>query len=195
MEQSCSPKNQSLCPSDAQRFDASMDDLCQRLARDVDSAFPDLVEVFSDDLYSGLRRLQPNDAEDLTQETLIRAYHALKGYDRKRIRALKLRSWVWTIALNLGRNHARNFARRPTAVRLEDHHILSSTDPDPVDDQAWDGRLGALSLIQRKTITLRYIVGLSNSEIADSLNRPLGTVKADIHRGLRRLRMTMEQET
>lgn len=170
-------------------------ELCQRLAQDVDTAFPEVIAMLSEDLYSGLRRLQPNDAEDLTQEALIRAYHALKGYDAKRIRALKLRSWVWTIALNLGRNHARNKARRPTPVPLEDHHAVSSVDPDPTDDRAWDERLGTLSPIQRKTVTLRYVVGLSNNEIADALDRPLGTVKADIHRGLRRLRTTMEQET
>lgn len=169
-----------------------MNDVCQRLAKDVDGVFPEVVEVMRNDLYSGLRRLQPNDAEDLTQETFIRAYRSLKEYPPQRIRQLQLRGWLWTIALNLGRNHARDRARRPIPVALVDRH--KTEDPELPDTEAWDRRFRSLSVVQRQAVVLRHVVGLGTEEIAAVLDRPVGTVKADIHRGLVRLRTIMENE-
>lgn len=170
-----------------------MDDLCRRLATDLDAGFPDLVEHLSSDVYSGLRRLAgPSEAEDLTQETFIRAYRALAGYDPDRIRSLQLRGWIWTIALNLGRNHARDRARRPTPVELEDR--LGMEDAEPPDSRAWDRRLSALSSPQRRAVVLRHVVGLDYDEIARATGRAVGTVKSDVHRGLERLRRLMEEE-
>lgn len=170
-----------------------MNDLCQRLAADLDDGFPDLVETLSSDVYSGLRRLTgPTDAEDLTQETFIRAYRALEGYDPDRIRRLQLRGWIWTIALNLGRNHARDRARRPTPVELEDR--IGVEDTEPPDSEAWDRRLAALPAVQRRAVVLRHVVGLDYDEIAEATGRAVGTVKSDVHRGLERLRRLMEDE-
>lgn len=171
-----------------------MDELCHRLAVDLDGAFPDLVTALSDDVYSGLRRLAgADDAEDLTQETFIRAYRALDGWDPERIKALKLRGWVWTIALNLGRNHARDRARRPTPVSLEDRFGVD--DAEPADSVAWDKRLARLSPPQRRAVVLRHVVGLDYEEIAVATDRPEGTVKSDVYRGLERLRRLMEEES
>lgn len=171
-----------------------MDELCQRLADDLDRAYPDVVEALSDDVYSGLRHLAgPHDAEDLTQETFIRAYRALAGYDSDRIRTLKLRGWIWTIALNLGRNHARDRARRPTPVELEDRFGVD--DPEPPDSAAWEHRLSQLGPTQRRAVLLKYVVGLDYTEISIAMLRPEGTVKSDVHRGLEKLRRVMEEET
>jgi RNA polymerase sigma-70 factor (ECF subfamily) len=131
------------------------------------------------------------EAEDLTQETFIRAYRALGGYDAERIRGMDLRPWMWTIAMNLGRNHLRDRARRPTYVELDD---TGADDPEPMDDAAWDRRLAALSPAQRTAVVLRHVAGLGISEISKVTGRPEGTVKADVHRGLSRLRETMKRE-
>lgn len=170
-----------------------MDELCRRLAADLDAAFGDLVETMSSEVYSGLRRLAgADDAEDLTQETFIRAYRALNGYGADRIRRLRLRGWVWTIALNLGRNHARDRARRPTPVLLEDRFGVE--DPEPADSGEWDRRLAALPPAQRRAVVLRHVVGLEYHEIAEATDRAEGTVRSDVHRGLERLRREMEKE-
>ncbi|MFP5332139.1 MAG: RNA polymerase sigma factor [Acidimicrobiia bacterium] len=168
-----------------------MEDLCNRLADDVDAAFPDLVACVRDDLYSGLLRMHGAEAEDLAQETLIRAYRALRGYDADRIRALRLRPWLWTIALNLGRNHARDQARRPRPVELEDRHPVS--DPEPHDSVVWDGWLRRLPPAQRRAVVLRHVVDLSYADIAEITGRPEGTVKADVSRGLTKLRSIVEE--
>lgn len=169
-----------------------MDELCARLARDLDGSFGDFVGAVRDDLYSGLRRLHGPDAEDLAQEALIRAYRALADYDAERIRALQLRPWIWTIALNLGRNRLRDRARRPTPVVLEDRY--PTEDPEPLDTTAWDARLAQLPPAQRRAVVLRHVVDLPYPEIAEVLGRPEGTVKADVNRGLTRLRRILEEE-
>lgn len=169
-----------------------MVELCNRLAVDLDGTFEDLVVAIRDDLYSGLRRMHGHEGEDLAQEALIRAYQALAGYDPARIRQLRLRPWIWTIALNLGRNRIRDNARRPVPVPLEDRH--GTDDPEPPDTAAWDARLEQLPLAQRRAVVLRHVVDLSYSEIAEATGRPEGTVKADVSRGLARLRTIMQEE-
>jgi RNA polymerase sigma-70 factor (ECF subfamily) len=172
-----------------------MDELTSQLARDLDQAFPLVVEVMGSQLFWGLRRIcgDHQDAEDLTQETFIRAYRALGGYDADRVRSLQLRPWLWTIAMNLGRNHIRDRSRRPTYVELSTE--AATDDPEPVDSAAWDRRLSGLSEAQRRAVVLRHVVGLGTAEIAIATGRPEGTVKADIHRGLARLRQILEEET
>lgn len=171
-----------------------MDEINQSLAGDLDRAFPAVVDTMGTKLYWGLRRVSGShqEAEDLTQETLIRAYQALTGYDRDRIASLRLEPWLWTIALNLGRNHLRDRARRPTLVGLEETGV---SDPEPIDSRAWDRRLSGLSAPQRTAVVLRHVVGLGIEEICEITGRPAGTVKADIHRGLNRLKTILEEET
>jgi RNA polymerase sigma-70 factor (ECF subfamily) len=170
-----------------------MDDMIATLAADLDGGFPALVASAGPGLYWGLRRMcgDHQEAEDLTQETFIRAYRALGDFDRRRFEELKLSSWLWTIALNLGRNHLRNRSRRPTLVEIPDQ---GHDDAEPPDTAAWDARFSDLPASQRRAVVLRHVVGLGIAEIAEATGRPEGTVKADIHRGLERLRRVMEQE-
>ncbi len=172
----------------------SMDDLKRRLSRDLDSSFPDLVQATQTKLYWGLRRItgDPHHAEDLTQETMIRAYKALQGYDPPRIRNLKVDAWMWTIALNLGRNHLRDRSRRPTLVEAKSEPV--SHDPELPDSRLWADRLDHLSSAQRQAVVLRHVVGLGIQEIAEATGRPEGTCKADIHRGLEKLKTLVEAE-
>ena len=174
-----------------------------RLARDLDDAFPTLVEEFADGLYSGVRRLAPGraDAEDLVQETFLRAYRALGSYGPERIRSLKLSPWLWTIALNLCRSAARRRTRRVTEVALE---AASGTATSPDDTAAdavtasmeavWRSRLDALSTAQRTAVVLRHVVDLPYADIAEVTGRPIGTTKADVHRGIEQLRRLMADE-
>ncbi len=171
-----------------------MDDLNDALARDLDGSFGAVVTGMGPQLFWGLRRMcgSHQEAEDLTQETFIRAYRALSGYEPGRIEEIALRPWLWTIAMNLGRNHVRDRSRRPTYVELTVE--TGAEDPDPVDSAAWDRRLASLTRAQRDAVVLRHVVGMSIAEISEATGRPEGTVKADVHRGLARLREAMEVE-
>jgi RNA polymerase sigma factor (sigma-70 family) len=174
----------------------SPEDLCSLLADDLDEAFPHLVVAFQDGLFSGTLRIVGNrsDAEDLTQETLVRAYRALRGYEPARIRELKLTGWLWTIALNLSRNRLRSRARRPRSVPLDDAMISARPDPPPLDQHWWNNQLGALPRRQREAVVLRHVIGLSYDEIATATGRPVGTLKSDVHRALTALRAQLTEQ-
>jgi RNA polymerase sigma factor (sigma-70 family) len=165
--------------------------LTRRLAIDLDSTFPEVVRVHQNGLYAGALRLtgSPHDAEDVTQETFVRAYRALGGYAPDRVEALKLRAWLWTIAANLCRNHARSRARRPTSPLVDD---LPGTRPDHEADLDLAAALLRVPLNQRMPVVMRHVVGMSTAEIAAALGRPEGTVKAQIHRALAALREDLE---
>ena len=67
-------------------------------------------------------------------------------------------------------------------------------DPDPIDSALWQARLDALPPTQRKAVVLRHVVGLNYAELSAALGRPEGTVKADVSRGLARLKRRIEEE-
>ncbi len=185
---------------DAETRDFEMIDL---LAAGVDDAFPALVRTFQDGLFSGLLRLVGNraDAEDLAQETFTRAYRSLRDFQPDRIRALRLRGWLWTIALNLTRNRARTASRKPPPLELTVPLEPAVTAPGPEDsallaesENEWHRRLATLGPSQRTAVVLRHVVGLSYDEVAEATGRPAGTVKADVHRGLAKLRTLLDEE-
>lgn len=177
-------------------------ELARALAGDLDAAFSDLVVAYQDGIYSGVRRLVPAaaDAEDITQETFVRAYRALRDFSAPRIEQLALPGWLWTIALNLCRNAARRRSRKPAGAPLS----ATRERPDIADTAAaalatvaedvWRKRLDALSLPIRTAVVLRHVVGLPYADIAAAVDRPVGTVKADVHRGLARLRDLLDNE-
>jgi RNA polymerase sigma-70 factor (ECF subfamily) len=175
--------------------------LPDRLAGDLDASFPDLVRALQDDLYSGALRLTRDHhaAEDITQEALVRAYRALGGYPPDRIRELRLRGWIWTIAVNLCRNRARSRSRKPeTALDVrEPEDRATGPEQQALDILGLDrlaDALGALPWAQRAGVVLRHVVGLTIEETAEALDRPAGTVKSDVHRGLARLRTLLEDQ-
>ena len=170
-----------------------MNEMIAALSSDLDGSFPTLVEDMGPRLYWGLRRMcgDHQEAEDLTQETFIRAYRAMGEFDRARFHDLRLSPWLWTIALNLGRNHLRNRSRRPTFVEMHEH---GHEDPELPDGAAWDRRFAALTSHQKRAVVLKHVVGLSIADISEATGRPEGTVKADIHRGIAKLREKLENE-
>lgn len=171
--------------------------LRMRLAADHRAAFRDYVDAYQHSVYSGLRRLVGSDAdaEDLAQETFVRAFRAFERYEPDRIEALRLSGWTWTIALNLARNAARTRSRRPVTVEATwDRPDLGAAVDDVVETDEWARRLSTLSAPQRTGVVLRHVVGLSYDEIAQATGRAVGTVKADVHRGLVRLRTMIDEE-
>ena len=168
-------------------------DIAAMIVRDLDRGFVAMVEAHQPGIYSGALRLlrRRHDAEDVAQETFLRAYRSLESYGDDRIRSMKLRPWLWTIAINLCRN--RWSRTKPTAP-LDSVTPVASRDEEPLDFDSWSARLDQLSDPQRTAVVLRHVVDLSIAEIAEITERPQGTVKADISRGLSRLRTAIESE-
>ncbi len=146
------------------------------------------------------RRLtgDPTTAEDLVQETLLRAYRGLERFDGRHPRA-----WLLTILRNTWRNMNRR--ARPQLLRSDDE-ILSVAAPgadgrsgaeEQVIDHMIDGELIAglrqLSDNHRAVVMLVDVDGLTYQEAADVLGVPAGTVMSRLHRARRRLRRRLEQ--
>jgi RNA polymerase sigma-70 factor (ECF subfamily) len=181
--------------------------LIDALAADLDASFEALVLAHQDRIYSiALRVLgDPRDAEEAAQDAFVRAYRALGGYDGTRIRDLRLRPWLATIVLNLCRSR---LTRRPTAARTtlsldlqlpgdleprtDDAHGPASTAFARATAGEWAALLLSLPPAYRSAVVLRHVDGLSYPELAIALDRPEGTVKAQVHRGLALLRTALE---
>jgi RNA polymerase sigma factor (sigma-70 family) len=172
-------------------------DLAARLARDVDAAFPAVVEAYGDVVYGiALRTTRsPHDAEDLAAETFLRAYSALRRYPVERIRALELRGWLVTILLNAWRNSVRAASRRALSTPLDESPEPVTPERGPADvatGRDTEARLVALLADlperQRLAVVLRHIGDLGYGEIAAVLGVPEGTAKSHVARGLRTLR-------
>ena len=120
-------------------------------------------------------------AEDLVQDTLVRAYRALCRFDGRYPRA-----WLLTIQRNSLAKDARK--RRP----LPTDEVPVSVDPDHADALAFDDQLArALASLpdsQRDVVMLVDIEGLSYAEAAAALDIPAGTVMSRLHRARQQLR-------
>lgn len=135
----------------------------------------------------------PHTAEDLAQQTLVRALE--KGPDEP----AALRSWLRKVLRNLFYERLRsrrNQRQREEAVALREDGV-SATD-DIVERMQAEERLSTalheLPEPYRKTLFLRYFDELPPREIADQLGIPLATVKSRLHRGLAQLRDELDEE-
>ncbi len=174
--------------------DASDDgEILHTLISDRDLGFTMLVRRYQPGIYSGARRLthRHEEAEEVAQDTFLRAYKALGGYDDATISDLRLSGWLWTIALNLCRNRASRPKREISGLT---ESSMFTSDPPPIDSDSWNRRLSGLSEAQRNAVVLRYVVDLPIADISAATGRPEGTVKTDISRGLERLREAVQRE-
>jgi RNA polymerase sigma factor (sigma-70 family) len=180
-------------------------ELPDRLARDLDGAFEDLVLVHQRLVFGLALRVVGDraDAEEVAQDTFERAYHALAGYPAERVAAMRLRPWLARIALNLARNRLRR--RPPPARSLEDGDgqplavpAPAAAEPAAVAERGQErellaGLLAGLPRAYREAVVLRHVEGLAYAEVAEVLGRPVGTVKTHVHRGVRQLRVELER--
>ena len=173
--------------------------LTELLATDLDDGFTELVRTQAAAVRSVLLRLSGSarEADDLGQDTFLRAYTALRGYSPERRRQLQPRAWLLTIAANVWRNHVRTATRRPaTADGVEPTEIeFPDRTPGPeqkaVDGAQRDRLVSALAELpehHRLPVVLRHVGELSYQEVALALDSPVGTVKAQVSRGLAALR-------
>lgn len=158
------------------------------LASDDRAAFAELLGRHQSAVRHFLRRLTWNDgalADDLAQETFIRAYRQLAHFHGH----APFSTWLLGIAHNLWRN-----ARRRTREHEPlDEHAAAAADAAPATHHAdlrhdLDTALRTLSADEQLAIHLAYRQGKSHREIADVLEWPLGTVKTHLARAKEKLR-------
>jgi RNA polymerase sigma-70 factor (ECF subfamily) len=148
-------------------------------------------------LYAMARRLVGDDAEDLVQETLLRAFRSFDAHKEPGAGS----GWLKAILVNAFRDRLRKQGRSVREVAMEDidefslYRTVAEEDPFPYSDSLHldflhtfgreDVRSVLLRLpeIYRAPLVLRYVEGFSTKEIARMLEAPLGTVLARLHRG------------
>jgi RNA polymerase sigma-70 factor (ECF subfamily) len=179
--------------------------LAVALARDLDRAFEHLVIAYRARIVTFVARMLHDDAraEDIAQDVFVRAYRALQAYPAERRAALRLRSWLYAIAHNLTRNVFRDAPPPSDSLEYDDGTPrVGLTDGQPGPEslvlraEEWEsigGAIARLSAALRPAFVMRYVDELSYEEIAESLDQPVGTVKASAHRGLLAVRAHLEK--
>jgi RNA polymerase sigma-70 factor, ECF subfamily len=170
--------------------------------RVVSPAFESEALASLDSLYRAARRLTraPADAEDLVQETYLKAFRAADRFEP----GTNLRAWLFTILHNTARNRARDRARDTVAIDSEVVDRAADA-PAPIGGAAGPGEtpeslllrdtlgpelqaaIDELPEVFRQAVWLRDVEEFSYAEIADMLSVPIGTVMSRISRGRRLL--------
>lgn len=162
---------------------------------------------YLDSLYRTALRMtrNPADAEDLVQETYLRAFRSLHQFQP----GTNLRAWIFRIMTNAYINEYRKRSRRPTNTSLDDleefylyDHLIDSG-VQPVSDRPEDvvlSYLTATDVIEaledlsedfRNVVVLADVEGFSYREIAEILDIPLGTVMSRLYRARRKLQRSL----
>jgi RNA polymerase sigma-70 factor, ECF subfamily len=161
-------------------------------------AFADEVLGFLEPLYATALRLtrSRSDAEDLVQDTFVKAFRFSDRYRR----GTNLKAWLYTILHNTWRNRVRDASRDTVDVNSERVDEAASLPGGPVAfetpeqillrdtlDTDLQAALDALPALFREAVWLRDVEEFSYAEIAEMLGVPIGTVMSRISRGRRLL--------
>ncbi|WP_297453130.1 sigma-70 family RNA polymerase sigma factor [uncultured Corynebacterium sp.] len=178
----------------AVRTDESDEELAQRFERD---AMPLL-----DQLYGAALRMtrNPADAEDLVQETYIKAFQGFRSYKP----GTNLKAWMYRILTNAYINNYRKAQRRPAEYATDDitdsqiaetaSHTsmgLRSAEVEALEklpDEEIRDALMSLKEDYRMVVYYADVEGLPYKEIAEIMDTPIGTVMSRLHRGRKQLR-------
>ena len=162
----------------------------------ADQAFEAVVAAHHAEIHRYLARVtrRPSDADDLSQETFLRAFRAYGTLPP----GANVRAWLFTIATNLCRNQWRSEARRRRA-----HEVMGSRD-EREDGSGPEGEavfeqanirvtevVGALPMKQRLAFTMRKIHELEYAEIGKSLGCSGESARAHVFQALRKIRRAL----
>ncbi len=132
-------------------------------------------------------------AEDAVQGAFERAFGALGRYPEERVRAMRLRPWLYRITLNVARDALRRRGRE-TSVGPGELSAVADGSPGERREEVMDAlaALGRLPERQQAAVALRYLQDLPYAEVCAATGWPEGTAKTLVRRGLARLRVLLD---
>lgn len=169
-------------------------DLLARLKKRDEKALAELYDRYGGIAYRLILRMVRDSgvAEDLVQETFMRVWNRVGGFDSDRG---AIGPWLLAVARNRAIDYLRYQGRRAeSSIELnETEHpaLFADIGPDPLHfdlARRIQGGLAQLTPQQRESIELAYFEGMSQTEIAERMSQPLGTVKTWMRRALQQLR-------
>ena len=174
------------------------DEIISRVLKGDRNAYTLVVNRYKGPIFNLAYRMTGSyhDADDLTQETFLKAYVALGKFQRDR----KFFTWLYTISLNLIRNHLRG--AKPVSEPMES---LCSSEPtndfeNPEGSAIRGEEIKLLNICMRRlppdvreAVVLRFHQGLSFEDVAAVSGCSLSGAKMKVYRGLEKLRFLMEE--
>ena len=171
------------------------------------STFTEQVEPFMDALYAAAMRMtrNPADAEDLLQETFLRAYRGFPNFTQ----GTNLRAWLYRILTNTYINTYRAKQRRPEQTELDEvedmflYRRLGGLEAAALGRSAEDELMDMFTETEvkeaidalpdnfRVPVLLADVEGFSYKEIAEMMDTPIGTVMSRLHRGRKALEKSL----
>ncbi len=135
----------------------------------------------------------PEDADDLAQETYLRALSSLARFEGRS----SARTWLLSIARRVAADHIRSKARTPTTGTVEDWNTVAETRPahlhSGIDEAVLLTQLlSTLDSDRREAFVLTQMLGLSYAETADVCGCPIGTIRSRVARAREELISMME---
>jgi RNA polymerase sigma-70 factor (ECF subfamily) len=173
--------------------DTSDAELLRAVARGDEAALAPLYDRYASILLGLLLRILRSrpEAEDVLQEVFLQVWRRAKDFDESRGRAF---TWLVTLARSRAIDRLRALDSRDrtaTAAAAEPSEQIGDASADALRAEQGEivrGALAQLSEDQRTTLLLAYEEGLTQTEIAERLRQPLGTVKTRTRAGLMKLR-------
>lgn len=174
-------------------------ELVTRVANGEEHAFLTLYDRYAGRVYALTLRILSNSmlAEEATQDTFLKLWSRARLYLNERGSLLL---WLLTIARRTALDRLRLEARRPMLSDSNDPEETWDLIPDPgtlPEEARWRSLYFAVQSLQpdhRQVIELAYYQGMSQSEIAEVLGWPLGTVKTRLRAAMEHLRERWNQE-
>lgn len=173
-------------------------DLLARVARGDQQAFAQLYDRFSGPLYATALRIVRDTAEaqDIVHDAFVTVWEKARAFDLNRGSAF---SWVVTLVRNRAIDRVRMRRRRaelladssPSDLGYHENAPGAGADASAAfsdDARAVRAAVATLPVEQQRALELAFFGGLTQEQIAEKLQEPLGTVKARIRRGLLKLR-------
>ena len=165
---------------------------------DASAEFRELAFKYMDSLYNYARVLTRNDteAEDLLQDTLLRAFRGLPSLNRE----FSPKAWLLRIMKNAHIDRGRRKHSRPTEEEFQEEQEVEDSAPMNPEEillrrlaiEDVRDAIRRLPAISREAVELRDIEGLSYQEIAHVIDKPIGTVMSRLSRGRNRLRSFLQ---
>ncbi len=169
--------------------------ILRRARRGDEKAFAVIVHAYERLVFTYVYRLVDDRrlAEDITQDVFLNVYRGLPAFTERST----FTTWLFQIARNRVVDELRAIERRPQAVNIDDvtaPTLLEARFEQAEPIEALWAAVAALNVDLRAALLLRDVVGLSYSEIADSLEITLATTKWRIHKARESVQAALEHE-